>query len=82
MVNRTVSNIPVQLIGRDLLAISQLEHKLKTALSMLSVCSEAIEQFSSNEYVYGMTEDYLLTDIQNFIKECNENSSRDIQSNN
>lgn len=56
-------------------------NELKTALAMLSVCSEAIEQFSSNEYVYGMTEDYLLTDIQNFVKECNENSSRDIQSN-
>ena len=58
-----------------------IEEQLKTALSMLSVCSEAIEQLSSNEYVYGMTEDYLLTDIQNFVKECNENSSRDIQSN-
>ncbi len=58
-----------------------IEEQLKTALAMLSVCSEAIEQFSSNEYVYGMTEDYLLTDIQNFVKECNENSSRDIQSN-
>lgn len=81
MVNRTVSNIPVQIIGRDLLAISHLEHKLKTALSMLSVCSEAIEQFSSNEYVYGMTEDYLLTDIQNFVKECNENSTTNSQSN-
>ena len=46
---------------------------LKTALAMLSVCSEAIEQFSSNEYVYGKTEDYLLTDIQKFIEECNEN---------
>lgn len=58
-----------------------IEEQLKTALSMLSVCSEAIEQFSSNEYVYGMTEDYLLTDIQNFVKECNENSTTNSQSN-
>ena len=58
-----------------------IEEQLKTALAMLSVCSEAIEQFSSNEYVYGMTEDYLLTDIQNFIKECNENSTTNSQSN-
>lgn len=50
-----------------------IEEQLKTALLMLSVCSETIEQFSSNEYVYGKTEDYLLTDIQKFIKECNEN---------
>ena len=57
-----------------------IEEQLKTALSMLSVCSEAIEQFSSNEYVYGMSEDYLLTDIQNFVKECNENSTTNSQS--
>ena len=57
-----------------------IEEHLKTALAMLSVCSEAIEQFSSNEYVYGMSEDYLLTDIQNFVKECNENSTTNSQS--
>ena len=56
-----------------------IEEQLKTALAMLSVCSETIEQFSSNEYVYGNTEDYLLTDIQKFIKECNENHCRNIQ---
>lgn len=50
-----------------------IEERLKTALAMLSVCSETIEQFTSNENVYGEVQNFLLTDIHKFIKECNEN---------
>lgn len=52
---------------------SSVNSDLKKALLMLTTCLASLEQFTSNEYVYGEVQDFLLTDIHKFIKECNEN---------